>query len=650
MRNNRIRICAGVLAVVMALTGCTQATGGGKTKPVNPVEISEAHYLTNTLHKVSVNETDRSFVKDGRSEYKVIAGEDEQTQKAAFYLVKYIEQATGCTLEFAKPKDYKKNGKFIVMNVPKLFEEAGLVMPEEDLGVMGYYIKSVEDNVFLTSNYETGARFAMLAFLRHVVGFKMYAIDAVTFEKDGSTLPDMEIVETPDVPYFYRMHNSNDDPEESYMMGFVTNGFISYGGVLWHNSLIYLPIEEYQKDHPKWYSTEGNDLCYTARGDEKELEQMTTIIADKMLEAAELNPEGLFITCTIMDHNDVCLCNACAASAKKYNGSDAAAVVKFTNKINEKVQAELQRQADKKGIKKRPLTVMFFAYNGVTRPPVNESADGTFSPVDESVVCDENVAVFYAPISADFNHTFYEKENVNYYEMMNGWGACSEEIYCWLYGTNFRYYMYPYNCWDSMYETYRFCVDMGAPFIMDQEQHNAQASTAFTDLKDYMNSQAVFDLNKEYDAVLDDYFANYYLSANEPMRQYFDELRAWMRYLEETYPAEVSGFIYTEIAQQKFWPKNTLEHWIDLIDEAYAAAEEYKDQKVLYDNLIKRIKKESLFPRYVLIEHYSGSYSAEVLNEMKLSFKEDAKELNFDRVSESYGGEIELVYERWGIK
>ena len=147
-----------------------------------------------------------------------------------------------------------------------------------------------------------------------------------------------------------------------------------------------------------------------------------------------------------------------------------------------------------------------------------------------------------------------------------------------------------------------------------------------------------------------DYFTNYYLDAGEPMRQYFDELRAWMRHLETEYPTEISGYIYTEIAQAKFWPKNLLEHWLALIDEAYEAAEAYKDDKALYESMIRRIKKESMFPRYALIEFYSGTYSVDVLEEMMLSFKEDAQKLSFSRVSESTGGDMPLVYERWGIE
>lgn len=649
MKKNRIKLCAGLLAVVMSVVGC-QSESGGSSKPVNPVNVTETNYATNTLHKVTIKEADRPFIVDGKSEYKIIAGADEKSQEAAYYLASYLEKATGCRLEMAKPEDYKADGKFIVLNENSLFDAAGLTMPEDDLGIMGYYIKSVGDNLFMSSNYDTGARFAMLAFLRNVVGFKMYSLECVKFEKDGATLPDMDIIEKPDIPYFYRMHNEGDEPEEFYMMGFMNGGFINIDGAPWHNSLKYLPMEKYQAEHPNWYSTAGNDLCYTGHGNIADVDAMTTIIADRILEEAAKDPNAMYATCTIMDHGDVCLCDACKESSEKYNGSDAAAVVKFTKKINEKVQAELQRQADEAGTKKRPMTIMFFAYYAMTQPPVTKNADGTYSAIDESVVLDKDMAVFYAPIKAQFNHSFYEAENQLFHDMMEGWNACSDQMFCWFYQTNFMYYMYPHNTWDAMIESYRFAVSKGAGFMIGQDQHNNGASTVFTDLKDYINSCAQYNVNTDYNEVLDDYFTDYYMEAGVPLRKYFDELRAWMRNLENSYPAEVNGDIYLDITQSKFWPKNTIEHWLDLIDEAYEAIEVHSDDKILYQELKDRITKESMFPRYVLIEHYSGMYSAEALNDMKVSFREDAQKLGFTRVGETTGGEMSLVYDRWGLK
>jgi hypothetical protein len=51
---------------------------------------------------------------------------------------------------------------------------------------------------------------------------------------------------------------------------------------------------------------------------------------------------------------------------------------------------------------------------------------------------------------------------------------------------------------------------------------------------------------------VDDWFSNYFLDAAEPMRQMFDEINVWYRYLEETYPVEVNGNIYNPINKAKY--------------------------------------------------------------------------------------------------
>lgn len=87
-----------------------------------------------------------------------------------------------------------------------------------------------------------------------------------------------------------------------------------------------------------------------------------------------------------------------------------------------------------------------------TNAPVIKNADGSYSPVDDSVVCRDNVCVFYAPIDADYSHSFYETENASFAETMDAWRALSDKLYLWLYSTNFHYYLYPFNSFNSMQE------------------------------------------------------------------------------------------------------------------------------------------------------------------------------------------------------
>lgn len=645
------RLCSGILAVMLLLSACGADKGAGKkAEAVNPVADYTSHSVSGTLHKVNVTESNRPFVENGKSEYKVIAGTSESSKIAADYLVRYVEKATGCLLEYAEANQYKADGKFIVFNDPGLFAQAGLTMPAEELQTYGYYIKSVGDNLFLATSHDDGNRYAVISFLKNVLGMEIYGEDQFVFNKDGATLPDMEIIERPDLGNIL-MGNWRDtySKDAIYLMGYSNykTQFLTINGHDNHTSLLYMPVSTYFGSHPDWYSSLKDQLCYTAHGNEEELTAMVDEAARLLLENIMANPDVKSGQFTMADTWTACTCDACEASNAKY-GTRAAAVVQFTNRVSRKIQAELQRWADMEGTPKREFTLYFFAYHMYLEPPVIKNPDGSYIPVDETVVCDKDVGVCYAPISAYYTHNFYEKENQESADMMSAWSTLSSKMYYWLYETNFHSYLHPFDSWDSNVETLRYCYENNADIIFFQGQHNQSCSTGFTSLKIYVDSMAAMNLNNNYQDMVNDFFTHYYGDAAEPMLQYFEELQAWMRHLAEMYPVEYTGRISGEVLSgEKYWPRELLLRWQGLIDQAYAALAASNVKGEAYAALVKHVKMESIFLRYELISSYSGIYSAETLLDMKQSFKDDCKELGI--TAEKEQRDINELYRDWGI-
>ena len=319
-----------------------KSSSGGNTvlTPIQPVTEPEQHLVTNGLHKVSVTETDRVFTSSGKTEYQIVLdGTDSNAVKAAAFLQQHIRAATGATASLIREPDevtWSNDAKYIVVNVPELFAQAGLSMPEDDLGQTGYYIKNAGNSVFIAVNSVNGVHRGAISFLKHVLGYEMYAADTVVYEKSGATLPDMEIIERPDFEFY--VQGNSVSSEATYGMGFDGSIFIPVEGETWHNSFNYLPPETYKSQHPDWYSTKGNELCYTAHGNEAEFNAMAKEIAKKIIALLPKYPTTGNITVTIEDHNDQCDCAACQASREKYNGADSAGVIKLCNAVNRIVQ------------------------------------------------------------------------------------------------------------------------------------------------------------------------------------------------------------------------------------------------------------------------------------------------------------------------
>ena len=108
------------------------------------------------------------------------------------------------------------------------------------------------------------------------------------------------------------------------------------------------------------------------------------------------------------------------------------------------------------------------------------------------------------------------------------------------------------------------------------------------------------------------------------MREYFDQLQAHLRYIEEAYPADVNGNIYNPMEQAKLWSYGTLNGWLGLINQAYQKVEKYKESDpVLYETLVKHIKLESIFPRFAILRLYGGMFSKSEVNDLRVKFRED---------------------------
>jgi hypothetical protein len=454
-----------------------------------------------------------------------------------------------------------------------------------------------------------------------------------------------------------------------------------------HNSLYYIPWEIYGNEHPEWYRADRTQPCYTAHGVKAEYEAMLDtvfgVIKTRMQECPTL--ENISFTAMDGTGQDSCTCETCLLYKNLY-GTPAATCIYFMNDLNKKVQAYIA--ANEPG---RVMNLTFFAYHDSEPAPVERTKvtdgngnviwgdpianeDGSFQPLkrykmdenrqfekdasgnyvyetdangnDVYLTCDEHVYPWLAPIYSKFTSSFYSEVNQTYAKNVSSWYAVSTNVYVWVYGTNFKYYLYPYNTWSTMVETYRYLRECGVKYVWAQGQERNQ-STAFADLKDYIDSKFQFDVNADYSQVLDDYFNYYYLDAADEMRALFNLIQAQSAYLEENV-ATISGGIYDEIGAKEYWPQRLLDTMMDKINQAYAEVEKYKaTDPELYKKLVKRIKQESIFPRYVQCLHFEDEYSN--IQEMRRAFREDWNELGFSIYKET-GGDMQSIFTNdWGL-
>ena len=622
-------------------------------KPVS--DALDRGELTNTLHKVNITPSNRTFayVSGGKTvtDYKILVNAaSSYALRAANFISQQLSSATDAdfTVETHTEGDGKKietASKYIVVGCRDLFSECGLKMPEENLGPAGYYIKSYGDSVFMEVKQNDGYQMGTIAFLKAVVGYDMIAHDTVAFENKGETLPDLEIIEKPD--FDYRNYTNWMTETGRYGMGYgMTHIFTLVGekkvGV--HNIFEYLPTEKYLKEHPEWYSGNATyrQLCYTAHGDAEEYDLMQEAMLDVMMKYILEQPDQGVITVTQEDWAYCCECDECRRVVEK-DGSISATIIRYMNDLDDKLNVRLEEYAQQTGTEKREMQIAFFAYHTSYSPPTTPVSE------DPTLKCNPDITVFIAPIDAKYGYSFYDDENRVYAEMVKKWSEYTDNLMAWVYETNYHHYMFPYNTYSSMMDTYYFFKQNGANIIYNEGQRWSENVTCFGKLKEYLDSKAQIDVTVSYEYYKDKFFRHYYGDAADTMEQYYNELRQWVIYLESVSDYGLGGGIYEEIgADKRFWPKEMLEGWLKLMDQAYKEISHLEiENPSEYEKLVKHIKIEELFPRFALCTLHEASYTSSEIKEMRSEFKKDADKLGLVEYCER--GYFSDMYKMWGL-
>lgn len=234
--------------------------------------------------------------------------------------------------------------------------------------------------------------------------------------------------------------------------------------------------------------------------------------------------------------------------------------------------------------------------------------------------------------------------------MVRAWSEYTDNIMAWVYETNYHHYMFPYNTYSSMVDTYYFFKQQGANIIYNEGQRWSENVTCFGKLKEYLDSKAQFDVTISYEEKKDKFFDAYYGPAADIMEEYFNELRQWEMYLESVTDNNLGGGIYEEIGgSASFWPKELLEGWLAKMEKAKKAVAHLQlENPQLYQKYVKHIKIETLFPNFALCDLHAESYTDSELRQLRLSFKADATELGLVDTRE-HDGKLPDLYARWGI-
>ena len=336
---------------------------------------------------------------------------------------------------------------------------------------------------------------------------------------------------------------------------------------------------------------------------------------------------------------------------KHYNGAESASIVIFLNGVAERVDAFFNSEEGKPY--NRDYTILFFAYNITNQPPVYyDAATDTFAPVDDKVILHPHLAPYIAATIGDYTKDFYDPDSANADLAHNyrGWNHLSDQMYFWMYSTNFNHYLTPYNTFDTTQATYKFAIENGTYYIVDQGQSNQTgASTGWSWLKIYLYSKLTWNVDQDINVLIDRFMENYFGPAADIMTDLFYDWKTFANYQSDVLGYSGSRSINFNVLKPELWDRQILTDWVSRLTEAMQVVESVKNEDYAkYSLYVKNIAIERIAYNYLLMELYQPYMTAEAVALAKEQLYHDQSLANIALLWEQ-GPSVYSTFQSWGI-
>ena len=523
-----------------------------------------------------------------------------------------LKKATGASISVVTDDQaiINADSEYISLGYNALSEKFGLVR-NELLGTDGYAIKIKNRSVFvLGENY--GALYGVYALLNDLVGYEFYYKDEIKTD-ESDTVSFSMVQNRIFVPSFKNraagygtMWAENDviNPN-AYGVKIYTDYFASVNGAVFHTSFACVPPQSYGKAHPKWYNKGKDQLCFTAQGDSAEYSALVAVVANALKVAADKSPEKQYVAFMGQDNASVCDCEQCKWY-KGYYGSDSAALLLFVNDVYRTFEQLYKNEG-----KSVTTKICMLAYLGYYEAPSKHTEElGLLS----------GVAVVVAPIEIEYDKPFDEDTKNNF----SGWKKLCGTLGAWLYdcaygvsGSGADCTFVPFDSFSGMKERYAFLHSLGTEFVFTEGQSGCFGlQSGFNNLKMYLNSRLMNDINSETEELTKEFFQEFYKDGAEDM---FSLFSAFATHADEMRRSGASATPYGSWGNAEYWNKSFLLGLKEKISAALSRVEKYKSEDAaLYEKLYKRIVAERIDVDYLLIKFYGNQTDKEtLLSELK---------------------------------
>ena len=653
---NKNRKFIRILAVATAAFSLLCSSACAKKDPTEETNKGKQWTFDPTLsEEYKPTDTDIVLAENGKTDYVIVVPEENPwaINQARTELQTFFSEATGANLPVKADTGltFDTDKKYISLGNTTVYQGSDMNLTIEEYDEDGFHIKRFGNTVIIAGAENNGTMYGIYDFLYYNLGVKMWANEEITVPKHEKVyLKDFDYKSVPDISNRTLGIWYNCYPEIlEYRLKLNHNNGKNW--IAWcHTSFELLPPDTYQKEHPDWYypyyenaEKKPQQLCYTNK-------EMKAKLIEILKAKVEANPVkyGL-LQIGQEDNSSFCDCDNCMVEIEKYGYGGL--FMRFMNEIADIMNPWVEETYGGE----RTIKWIMFAYGKTVPAPATRNDDGSYTPIDQSVIAHENVGVMIAPLGSDWSHSLVDGEhNEETKASIEGWLAIQPEFYIYTYNVVFDNLMIFMDHWSYVKESYQIFEQIGAEFIFDQGANHR--SMPFFELSNYVRSKLLWDLHTDVEGAIDDFMTAYYKAAAPKVKEYFDLVRTRYKLIEAEMNANGEKFWLpsyvrydSALLSEEYWPKEWLLNGIKIYDEALSLCEQIADPTER-EMAIKRVKAERLSPIYLLMQLYRSTLNNADIRYYMAEFKEGCEVNSIDYYTEhgkAQGDTVQKLLDGW---
>lgn len=637
-----------ILSFSFVLTGCKKDDDPiiSENPPIEEYNPNEGEDLTSEKHYL---------VQNGESNgYAIVYpnNSEEVYENAAIELQQYVKQVTGVTVPVKTDNELSGGNKFISIGQTSQLKSSGFTFDYTTLNGDGFYMYSKDDNVYITANTGRGHLYGAYEFIERFLGVKFLTEEYYYIpESEDVYFHDLTIKSVPAFKRrdFHQTVSGQDffakmrfiDPYDNlgakYGYGY-SQTWAMFSG-LGHTIMELVKYDDYGAAHPEWFTSGeyGHVLDFThGMTLDGELDETMPDSAVKTLIQNTYNklvecPDAQYIMIGQNDGQSYPTSEYAKQMSAKYNDVKSAVLMLLINLISREVNKMLEVT-----FPGREVTYVTFSYVWGDAPPVTENSDGSYSPMSENVVAEEDVMIMVAPLDYCYLHA-YEDENCDinktWMKKMDGWQTICKRYTVWDYQTNFSNYLW----WYPHYSSMKANLEHYQRYGFEELLHQAGESYNFYQRKldTYVYSKLSWNLNRSVNDLVSE-FNRYYFG--EKVGKIIDEYYNYMN-MHFSVISATKGYharSYNEENDSTLYPIEFLEKACQYINDAiYIVNNDNTLTGEQKNEYYKRLIDVLVQPEYMILKNYASYYSTSTKYDFVVQFMQHANLIGLTHVKET---------------